>query len=702
VFGVAALLSGAALMHGAASRGVWSPAPGPALWLQTAYGWWAVLALVLAQFGLGREIARLPLLGDWGVTGTAAALFQYALGTWALACLFLALALLRLLDGAGAAAVCVLVVGLAARELWRLARDPVPEDRPPASFRLAVAVAALLAFLLPYLAQVFLPNTDWDGAMYQVPLGQRLLAESPWAVDPYFTALDFPCLPHLFYAAFLAVGAEAAILPYALFTSLAVVGAVYALTRQFWGARAAFWAAAVMVTVNVLWEVGVTPRMDGFLTLYFVLAVFAFLLWRQEPGRRGLLPLLGLLLGLSLGVKNVAVFFLPLFGLGLAVGRAHRRSLRGGSVLAALVLLAVPSAFWYVRNGVVLGDPFYPRWRHEMMYRDDDGNYRRVTTLFRERKGRLLSLEQSDSALTETEFRPLLGAPQPEHRYPRNLFNLWDLIRHPGHYETKPRHALGPFVLLGLLLPLVVRGQPTCWLYSFGLVLYVAVGWNTFVLRYALPAVALFACAAGVVLDRSAAVAGRFGRALTVTAASAGVLYLLILCAGQAAKVWKMHPAAYLAGAESAVEFLCHVGYNNSRITPPVIAFINREVEEGRMTPDTTILMVGEAKGALVRCRYLPDQSPLAYRWFVEILQAGGDDEALGDRLRAQGVGYVLVNTDYVAWAFHNSESGSYGRNLRVTLAHLDRFVRSRATVVYEREGIVLVRLGARPGAEGP
>jgi 4-amino-4-deoxy-L-arabinose transferase-like glycosyltransferase len=703
---VCVLLAVASCAHLIAAFGWFRPPASLALWLHLAYGWWAALALLLAQYRLGCDLARLPLLGEWGVSGWAAALFRWALGTWCLACLIL-LTLLGLPTGLGMACTATLVAFLTARSLWQLGRiafQPVPPPGPgqaaPIAWSLRGKVSAVgvgMLWFAPYFLQTLLPNTDWDGAMYHLPLAQRLLTESPWSVDPCFLYYDFPSLPYLFYALFLWIGAETAVVPFVLLTSLAVVVAVFALTERFWGRAAALWATAVLLTVNVLWEVGVTPRIDNFLTLFFLLAVFAFLLWRENPQPRGLLPLIGLLLGLALSTKYTAIFFLPLLGgsVGLvaALQSSHRRGLWGKSGFLALFLVLTPSAFWYVRNGLVLGDPVYPLGRQRMVYESDEGRYRSFDDLLREHAGLLPSEDKVDAVLSATEFHFLLGPPQATHLHATHLFNLWDVFCSPDKYDTKPGHSLGPFVLLGFLLPLWARDRTSLWLYGIGLGLYFLLAWQTYVLRYILPALALFACASGVVLSRLVVRMGeRFRFVRPVLLALLGI-YLGALFAGQVLKLREMHPWQYLAGAESPIDFLCHAGYNGARWTPPVLAFINRQVEEQRIPAETAILMVGEGKGERLRCRYLPDASPPGYRWVVEFLKAGGDATALKQRLRRQGIGYLLINVEFIRWSYHFSEAGFDTRYLKPTFYFLIEFAKNHCTPVYERDGIWLGRL---------
>jgi len=68
--------------------------------------------------------------------------------------------------------------------------------------------------IFPFLIQTFLPNSDWDGAAYHLPLAKRFLEGQIFEVVPDFDTYNFPGNIHLVYAVFLALGAESAIIPF--------------------------------------------------------------------------------------------------------------------------------------------------------------------------------------------------------------------------------------------------------------------------------------------------------------------------------------------------------------------------------------------------------------------------------------------------------------------------------------------------------
>jgi 4-amino-4-deoxy-L-arabinose transferase-like glycosyltransferase len=98
----------------------------------------------------------------------------------------------------------------------------------------------------------------------------------------------------------------------------------------------------------------------------FLLAAFAFGLLAATEGRFGHLALCALASGLALGVKMSFLYFglpvllvlaTPLAWRGIAGAAQHRRT---GRLLLLAVLLGWGCAYWYARNAVATGNPFYP------------------------------------------------------------------------------------------------------------------------------------------------------------------------------------------------------------------------------------------------------------------------------------------------------------------------------------------------------
>ena len=122
------------------------------------------------------------------------------------------------------------------------------------------------------LVQTALPNSDWDSALYHLPLAERYLEGKLWNSDPLFSANSFPGGVSLVYAVFLGFGIEAAVIPYNFLFVLLNLAAAYALGARLGDHRAGDWAVLVCSGLHVLWQQGLDPRIDGFLSLFVATA----------------------------------------------------------------------------------------------------------------------------------------------------------------------------------------------------------------------------------------------------------------------------------------------------------------------------------------------------------------------------------------------------------------------------------------------
>lgn len=546
------------------------------------------------------------------------------------------------------------------------------------------------SWLWPMLVQTALPNSDWDSALYHLPLAERYLEGKLWNSDPLFSANSFPGGVSLVYAVFLGFGVEAAIIPYNFLFVLLNLVAAYALASRLGGGQTGAWAVLVCSGIQILWQQGLDPRIDGFLALFVATAMLALVIWLRDRTRAAPLQLLALSLGGAIGTKYTGLFISMAFvGLVLAVlawqhSRGERR-LSLQSIAICVALVAVPNGAWYASNAVLHGDPLFPMLR---------GDYYELPSRPGERLPMTgaLAAELADLPTASPERRRAraLGDDLDETPLPSTIFNLVDLYRRPQAYSTKPNHFVSPLLLLFVLLPLALpkeREQRTGWgaLYGLSLVCFVGLASQTNLLRYTLPFLLLFGVGSALVI-------GRFShplwRALWLFS---GIAVLAGHHAPETRKLAQLRPELYAAVDADRLEWLKGVGYNFTRSMPIVVDRINRELEAGTMAPDSLILMVGEGKGRLLDCDFLPDLSWFMQRWTVELAKANFDAVAVHRSLRSQGISHILYNPVYFRWVLAHTETAP--EPLAFAMTRLESFFDSHGRVVFDMAGMRLVEL---------
>ena len=144
-------------------------------------------------------------------------------------------------------------------------------------------------------------------------------------------------------------------IPFAALAALAVVAAV----RESGGRRTAALAAGlVFLLVPEVWQQARTAMTDlGLAAL--LLASLPFSLRAARQHRAGDLLTAAAALGLAVGTKYVGLPLALPFAL-VAVFATRARPPRGRMVVAAAAIVFATGGFWYVRNALVTGNPFYP------------------------------------------------------------------------------------------------------------------------------------------------------------------------------------------------------------------------------------------------------------------------------------------------------------------------------------------------------
>jgi dolichyl-phosphate-mannose-protein mannosyltransferase len=140
------------------------------------------------------------------------------------------------------------------------------------------------------------------------------------------------------------------------------VAAIVASVREAGGHRAAALGAALaFVLIPEVWGQMATAMTDLGLAAFLIASLpFSIRLGRRTEASRSDLFALAAALGLGVGSKYAgATLAVPFLALGLiAAIRARRFGFR--DVLAAGGIVLATGGFWYVRNTLVAGNPFYP------------------------------------------------------------------------------------------------------------------------------------------------------------------------------------------------------------------------------------------------------------------------------------------------------------------------------------------------------
>ena len=648
----------------------------------------ALLLLALQAFAGARVLDRLGITA--GVRAHERILFGWALG-FSLTCL--AGMVLTGLGLLGPVSAGVLLVAMAAVS-WpvprELAADCLRVARTvdlPTRLSVGLGLAALALWVQPLLMQTLLPNSDWDSALYHLPLAERYLEGALFGRDPWFPGFAFPGAPHMSYAVLLALDLERAITPFNFWVTVGLLVTTVALGRRVGGRAGGLWASVLFSTTPVLWQLGADPRIDGFLCLTVGLAVLAVVGFAQE-GRDVQLKLAAVALGAAIGCKYTALPFAAAVALVALVFRL--RSQTGARGLAHLLvtcglLVAVPNAAWYGANLVIHGDPLFPMLR---------GNYVPGPDGEREHLARAHTEEDAES-LRDADVLARLAAyeKRPRSDAPEHLFDLFDVVRSPDRYAVKPHHGIGPLLLLSLLLPLALpanperrRGALLLWVLGWGG--WALLGSQTNLVRYVAPVLPLLAASGAVLITRLP------WRGVRLAIAITAVLLLVRDFQAERARLDLLRPDEALASPSAwedpttRLRWLEQVGYN---FTPP-IAYATRTVNamlaDGRMPAKSRILMVGEGKGRLLDCESIPDSSWFAHRFVAELRAAGLDHDVLAGRLRDQGITHVLYNEAYYDWVM--TDTATARSRLAFALTHIERFLARHGRRIYTGGGMHL------------
>jgi len=595
-----------------------------------------------------------------------------------------------------------------------------------------VMVSLLLTWwLVPYFLQSLLPNADWDSAIYHLPNAKLFTQQSLLHISPSTPYTSMPGNIHLFYSLFMLLDAETAIIPFNLVTILLTALAGYALTQRLAGKWAGYTAFLIILSNNILMELGIDPRIDGFLALFLLMAFYGFLIWIENTKQPVFLCFTAIACSLSLGTKYTAVFNVAILGLFILLigSRIIKHSTQKHSpqkhssqnfyrpLVIAIVILLLPTGFWYIRNAIILKDPIYPLLKGRY-YIDNNNQPKQL----KQELSQLIAQKRSDQPDDPIfKYKKRIKRRNHQQNIPTHFFNLYDVWQRPNLYARKPLHFLSPFVFLFFLVPLFRRDKSSNWLFAGGMILFLIIGSRTFLLRYLLPILPLFAIGSAIVIEKMGSLLNTrllpttFRPFITSTTSTTSTnsttfnirnfrlhwWYLLwflaisyVACSNHQ-KEWKkyqsMRGTSYLTGKLDRMSWIAKVGYNSTPAMPRAIKNINGFINKGIMSPKDLILMVGEEKGYLLNCKFIPDNSRYGSTWAKRMIQAKEDYQRLLANLQKDGITHILYNRGFYSWVLRKTK---VNRDfIAYSLYTLERFLKKYTRTIYNKNGVRIAKI---------
>lgn len=488
-------------------------------------------------------------------------------------------------------------------------------SRTPSGWRAAALAVTALAAIALFL-QALLPPTDWDVLMYHLPVPKAFLDAGGLTVPIGNLHVAFAGLLHMLYVPLLAFGSPSAPALLSAACALLLAAATAVLADRFVGNRTSALALLLLWSTTVILLVSATARVDVALAFLLVLSTHAALAACESERTAEWLLLAGVTAGAAVAVKlTAALFAIALTPLVVwSVWQRSRGVVRGlPLVLCFGVPLLLVAAPWLIKNGVLLGAPFYPVI----------GGHRAPPWLAGLYPGGV-----PWSSVPHEAFRALAQVRQP--------FNFTDLIFHPARLtpEAEARHyVISPFLILVPGALLLRRARSALWLLVIGLLFgaLIVVPRGTTNLRYLLPAVPLLTIVA-------AAVADRLARWLPGARVGEGLLALGVVVALVPAARLEVSRIDRRRGLSYAVGTLTDRAYLASAPEPgfPPLYAMSRYVNE-HLEPRSRILMLFEARGWYFRRTVLQDNNLTNWPLLTPLLDR---DPCLA----STGITHVLVN----------------------------------------------------------
>jgi len=509
--------------------------------------------------------------------------------------------------------------------------------------------AQLVAFvmLLAGILLALVPPWGYDSLMYHLNAPRMYLEQGQITALPELWQANGPMLLQMLYGAGLLMGSEVFARLLHLSCGVMLSFATFSLGKRLGGKGCGWLATALLLGMQALPLWSSFAYADVAWALFTLLAVDALIHW-EESRNTGWAIAAGMMTAFALASKYLAVGLLG--GMALAIS-LHLVESRDGSVLKTGMwvglVTAVLASPWYIRNWVVLGNPFFP-----FFFGGGGWSPSRAEQLlgYMHSFGRTISGE--------------------------NGFALWDVFFHPETYRTIGLERMNPLLLSAALavVPSQRKGKRT-------LVVIILVGllawwFGTRQIRFLLPIIPLIsilgALAVRDVLEGVKAKKHAWNAALLaacLVAASTAFINLGV--------VMELRLLNVIAGLESRDAFLERVVYDYQAMNAGL----------AQLGSEERMLMLWDGQGYYCGSSCIPDADQAAW---LNLRRQYGSHEELVEALLDDDITVLLVGKGDAAWMQAHDPVGAQQHAWQ---DFMDLFVPVYTTMIFEDEATLVLRL---------
>jgi hypothetical protein len=471
----------------------------------------------------------------------------------------------------------------------------------------------LVILLLAGFVLTLTPETGKDALIYHLAVPKLYLLHHGFYFIPGNAFAGYPLLGEMHYllALFLQNDILAKGMNYALLCgTLFGIG----LFARYFLQNQQFPALSMLIFASIPSVFAISHRTynDLFVTFFTLAAIYSFFRW-SEHRLSAWLILCGLFSGSAAACKYTALLTTPLGCLGILwlayrSGNGAREALRRLALYVAAALIA--GSPFYLKNWIVMGNPFYPFFYGIFGGRGWDGDQARLYDLFIQNLGM---------------GRSLLDY----------LLLPWNLSLRAKMDSLEFDGILGPIFLLTLPFLAALRRweMPLRMMLAYALLTFFFWASSAQQIRYLIPLFPLLALVTGAILTRYKSQKKIFGLLLCIVAGSLAFNGYHIV-----RDFIKIDPLRVAVGLESRDHFL-------SRTIPPytMYRFVNQT-----LPPDARIFLIYMKNYTFLCDRDCYADAMFEAHTLQKILREEASPDRVRNRLKAEGFTHLLYDEAYL------------------------------------------------------
>jgi len=238
----------------------------------------------------------------------------------------------------------------------------IKKSSPPRmTFISCCFIGIFIITMLFLFAKALWPAVFYDAITYHLGVPNYYVLEGKISYIPYDSCAAFPFMGEMLYTLGILLSGPKLAQFINIFIFFCIIVTVYNFTRNFITDTIPAIPAILCLSTPAFMDISVCFTNDLFLAYYTLLLIYSYIMWEKQQ-EKGCLILVWICGGLCLGIKYIALTYIPVFLIlfTLILWKKNVWKIYSKTIIIGFIACCLISAPYFIKNLLYTGNPLYP------------------------------------------------------------------------------------------------------------------------------------------------------------------------------------------------------------------------------------------------------------------------------------------------------------------------------------------------------